>query len=158
MKPVPFVRDMMNRQPVIIDPEARMSDLAQLLLKKKAPCAAVTDEQGKFLGLISTQGLMIALMDRVYEEVPPGPVKTYLDTEQPRLTEETSLMAVVDLFVKGGHAIRALPVMRGDRFVGIVTRLDVVRAVMDYVAGVKDKEKATLYISALKDSDEKPSF
>ncbi len=159
MKQVPFVRDMMNRRPAIVDPEARMGVVAQIFLKKKVPCAAVIDSQHRFHGLVSTHGLMLALVDLVHDEVPQAPVKAYLDPEQPKLTEDTSLMAVAELFVKGGYVNRALPVLRGERFVGIVTRLDVVHAVMDFFAGVKaDEQAATLYISALKGTDEKPSF
>ena len=159
MKQVPFVRDMMNRRPAIVDPDAHMGLVAETFLKKKVPCAAVIDSQHRFHGLVSAQGLMLALVDVVYDEVPPAPAKAYLDPEQPKLTEETSLMAVAELFVKGGYVNRALPVLRGERFVGIVTRLDVIRAIMDFFAGVKTGDPAaTLYISALKEIDEKPSF
>lgn len=158
MRPVPLVRDLMTRRPAIVDPESSMGDLARIFMTKSVPSVAVVDADGKFHGLISTQGLMIAMMDLVYEEVPPEPVKSYLDPKQPRITEETSLMAVVDLFAKGGYSSRALPVLRGDRFVGIVTRLDVVRAVISYFADAREKGEQTLYISALKGSDEKPGF
>ncbi len=158
MRPVPLVRDLMTRRPAIVDPESSMGDLARVFMTKNVPSVAVVDGEGKFHGLISTQGLMIAMMDMVYEEVPPEPVKSYLDPQQPRITEETSLMAVVDLFAKRGYSSRALPVLRGDRFVGIVTRLDVVRAVIGYFADAREKGEQTLYISALKESDEKPGF
>ncbi len=158
MRPIPLVRDLMTRRPAIVDPESSMGDLARVFLSKNVPSAAVVDGEGKFHGLISTQGLMTAMVDLVYEEVPPEPVKSYLDLEQPRITEETSVMKVVDLFARGGYSIRALPVLRGDRFVGIVTRLDVVRALLEYFAGVEDKGEQTLYISALRGSDEKPGF
>jgi hypothetical protein len=67
-------------------------------------------------------------------------------------------MAAVEAFVKGGRANLALPVLRGERLVGVVTRLDVVRATMDHFAGEKDTTPGTLYISALKKMDEKPPF
>ena len=158
MKPVPYVRDMMNRKPVTVAPDARMGEVAELFLKKKIPSAAVVDEEGRFLGLISTQDLMNALMDLVHDEVPPGPARTYVAPDQPRLTEGTALMKVAEMFVTGGYANRSLPVLRGDRLVGIVTRLDVIRAVMAFFRGAGEGQAETLYISALKEIDEKPDF
>jgi CBS domain-containing protein len=158
MKPVPRVRDMMNRKPVILDPDTRMGDVARIFLKKKIPSAAVVDEEQRFVGVVSTQGLMLALVDAVHDEVPAGAVAGYLDPDPPRLTEKTPLMVVAEMFVKGGYTNRSLPVLRGDRLVGLVTRLGVIQAVMNYLAGVEDRHAQALYISALKDMDETPPF
>jgi CBS domain-containing protein len=150
---------MMNRKPVTFGPETHMRDVAKVFLKKKVPCAAVIDDDHRFVGLVSTQGLMLAVVDAVYEEVPPGTVKGYIDPDPPRLTERMSLMQVAELFVKGGYTHRALPVMKGDRLVGVVSRLSVVQAVVDYFKGVTPgTQAASLYISALKELDEKPPF
>jgi CBS domain-containing protein len=148
----------MNRRPVTVDAEMSMGDVARVFLKKKIPSLAVVEGEGRFLGLISTQGLMRALMDVLHDEVPAGPVKHYLDPDQPRLAEGTALVKVAQLFVQTGYENRSLPVLRGERLVGLVTRLDVIRAVMNYFAGVKGKGAETLYISALKEIDEKPDL
>jgi CBS domain-containing protein len=150
---------MMNRKPVTLAPDTIMGDVARIFLKKKVPCAAVIDENRRFVGLVSTQGLMLALVDAVYEEVPPGTAKSYIDPDPPRLTERMSLMQVAELFVKGGYTHRALPVIKNDRLVGLVSRLSVAQAVMDYFKGVERGSQAeSLYISALKELDEKPRF
>ena len=70
----------------------------------------------------------------------------------------SSLMAAVEAFAKEGRANFALAVLRGERLVGVVTRLDVLRAAMDYFAGEKDTSPGTLYLSALKRMDDKPPF
>ena len=101
---------------------------------------------------------MNALLDFVHDEVPPGPAKGYLDPESPTITEETSLMAAAEIFVRRGPELWAIPVMRDDRIVGAVYRLDVIGAVMEYVAGIEDRKAQTLYISALKEIDEKPPW
>jgi CBS domain-containing protein len=149
---------MMYRGFVVVAPDTSIGDVARRLQKKRANGAAVVDAERHFVGFISVQGLMAALVDFLYEEVPLGPVKKYLDPDPPKLSEESSLMAAVDLFVKEGQANLALPVLRGDRLVGLVTRLDVVRAAMDYFAGEEDKSPATLYLSALKKMDERPPY
>lgn len=158
MKPAPRVRDMMNRKPLIIDPDTRMGDAARLLLKKKAPAAAVVDGKKHFHGIVSTQGLMVALVDIVYEELPEGPVKNYMDPMPPKLSETSPLMMVAEMFVKGGYTNRAFPVMRDGQLVGLITRLGVIGAVMGYTQGAKDRDSQLLYISALKEMDEPPAF
>ncbi|HXV64791.1 MAG TPA: CBS domain-containing protein [Vicinamibacteria bacterium] len=158
MRQVPKVRDVMRRDFAIVRPETSLRDVAKLLLRRKVPGAAVIDRTKRFQGFLSTQGLMRALVDFLNEEIPVGPIQSYLDPVTPVLSEESSLMAAVHAFVKGDRANLALPVLRGERLVGIVTRLDVVRAMMDYFAGGKDTSPGTLYISALKKMDEKPPF
>ena len=159
MKRAPRVRDMMNRRPITFAPGTRMRDVARVFLKKKVPCAAVIDDDHRFVGLVSTQGLMLALVDAVYEEVPPGGVESYIDPDPPKLNERMTLMQVAELFVKGGYTHRALPVMKEGRLIGLVSRLSVAQAVLDYFKGVdRGSQAESLYISALKELDEKPTF
>jgi hypothetical protein len=50
-------------------------------------------------------------------------------------------------------------VLRGRELVGVVRRLDAVRAAMEYfAAGGKALGPGTLYMSALKGSEEKPPY
>jgi len=92
--------------------------------------------------------VLAALAEFLHDERPVGPLLEYLDPASPRLSEKTPLMAAIHLFGEAGHDVHALPVLRGDELVGVVTRLDVVRAVMDYLGGAKGTGPATLYISA----------
>jgi predicted transcriptional regulator len=158
MRRVPKVRDIMRLDFAVVRPRTSLRDVAQLVLKRKISGAAVIDEEERFQGFLSTQGLMVALVDFLNEEIPGGPIHSYLDTEPPRLAEESSLMAAVEAFAKGGRASVALPVLRGERLVGVVTRLDVIRVTMNYFAPEKDTSPGTLYLSALKKMDERPPF
>ncbi len=155
---VPRVRDLMDQKPVIVDPEMRVGDVARVLLKKGKQGAAVVDDDGCFVGIISAQGLITALNDYMHDDVPPGVAKHYLDPASPSLREESALMAAAQVFAKSGYDLWAAPVLQGARIVGIVTRLDVVRAVMGYGERRKSHDPETLYISALKGTDEKPPY
>lgn len=156
MRQVPKVADIMHRNFAVVSPATPLGDVARLILRKGISGAAVIDEKECFRGFLSTQGLMRALVDCLNEEIPGGPIETYLDPDPPRLNEDSALMAAVEAFVRGGSASIALPVLRGERLVGVVTRLDVVRTTLDYFAGEKQTGPGTLYISALKKMDEKP--
>ncbi len=48
--------------------------------------------------------------------------------------------------------------MENEEIVGLVSRIDLVRGILQWVAPEADHEAQTLYISALKESAEKPSL
>ena len=158
MNRVPSVSDIMRRDFVFVSPETSIHDAAKKLLKREVAGAAVIDNNEHFLGFLSTHGLMLAVVDFLNEEIPVGPVRSYLDAEPPALNESSSLMVAVDAFTKLSRTNVALPVLRGERLVGVVTPLDVVRAAMSFLTGEKDTTPGTLYLSALKSMDEKPRF
>jgi predicted transcriptional regulator len=158
MKTVPHVKDFMNRKFVVVDPEMRTADVARLFVKKKAQGGAVVDSDGRFLGTISSAGLMDALIDLVHDEIPPGLAKNHMDPEFPTVSEETPLMAVAELFARSGYQLWAVLVIRDGQVVGAVNRLDVIGSVIGFLAEAGPGEPNTLYISALKDIDEKPNW
>jgi CBS domain-containing protein len=158
MSRVPKVGDVMRRSFGVVAPDASLHDAAKLLLRRKTTGIAVVDAEGRFHGFLSTQGLMLALVDFLNEEVPVGPIRSYFDPKPPPLAEDAPLMAAVDAFAKRGHTNLALPVLEGERLVGVVTRLDVIRATMSFFAGDKDTRPGTLYLSALRREDEKPTL
>jgi len=155
---VPQVKDLMDPNPVTVGPEMQVGNVARAILKKGAHGAAVVDDEGAFLGFVSTQGLVTALNHYVHDEVPPGPAKHYVDPESPSLSEGAALIDAAQLFAKSGYRFWAIAVLRDERIVGVVTRFDVVRAIMDYFEVRKSNEPDTLYISALKGADEKPPY
>ncbi len=158
LRRIPTVRDMMARDFISLRPEASIGEVAKTLVRRRVFGAAVVDADGCFHGYVSTRGVLAALAGFLHDERPVGPLLEYLDPDSPRLSEKTSLMAAIHLFEEAGHNILALPVLRSGEFVGVVTRLDVLRAVMDYLSGAKSGGPGTLYISALKKSDEGPGY
>ena len=132
-------------------------DAAETMWKKQVPVAAVIDAQHRPVGILSQQGLMLALLDFVNHERPSGVVVDYLDPITRSIGEEISLLTLAEIFVRRGYAVRAIPVVRNERLVGLIWRRDVVHAVMDYLSGAKS-EDLNLYLSALKEVDEQPHF
>lgn len=155
---VPRVESMMSRRFVRALPEAPIAAVARQLLKQGASCAALVDAEGTFHGFVSTHGVVSALVGFLHDEVPLAPASHYRDPETPILREDTPLLDALDAFVGAGDVVHALPVLREAEIVGIVRRLDAVRAAMDYVGSDKDLSPGTLYMSALKGSHEKPPY
>jgi CBS domain-containing protein len=154
---VPKAANIMNANPVVLKHDVLIPDAAKAMWKKQVPVAAVIDDEQRPLGILSQQGMMLALLDVVGHERPAGPVVDYLDPTTRSISEEIPLLLLAEIFVRRGYAVRALPVVRKERLVGLIWRRDVVHAVMDYLSGAKS-EHLNLYLSALKDVEEQPHF
>ena len=157
-KPAPRAASIMARDPIVLTNDQIVRDAAEQMWKRGSPAAVLVDENRHPLGILSQQGLMLALLDVVHHDMPPGPLRQYLDPGMPTISERAGLLRMAELFVRKGYSVRALPVLRAERLVGIVLRRDVVHAVMEYLKGVDDVQQRVLYLSALREMDEAPHF
>jgi CBS domain-containing protein len=147
----------MNTKPLTMKPGTPTRDAARHMLKDRLPAIPIVEEDGRLVGVFSQQGLMICLVHVVNNELPPGTVDCHLDPDPPCVSEETGLLSIAQIFA-GDARQRAIAVLHEEKLVGVVTRLHVIRAFMDYMAEVTDHHSRTLYLSALKDAEEAPPF
>lgn len=153
---VPRVTAIMVRRFVRVDPETSMAELARRLLNRNVSWAAVVDAAGTFSGFVSAQGVLTAFATVLQDEMPVGHAIHYLDPATPELHEDSPLLSAIEAFVGPGPAVHVLPVLRDREIVGVVRRLDAVRAALDYFKANKDLSPGTLYVSALAEEQEKP--
>ena len=158
MKPVPCAKDIMNGKPLALPPKTSVRGGARFLLEKRIPGVPIVDENGRLRGLFSQQGLMVCLVHAVHSDLPPGALDSHLDPDPPEISEDTSLITIARIFAEGRYTHCVLPVLSNGRLVGVVTRIDVIRAFLDYMAPAKDTHSQLLYLSALKDVEEPPPF
>jgi len=156
MRRVPTARDLMTRDFTALRPDASVGEVARTLVRRRLRGAAVVAADGRFVGFVSLRGVLAALAEFLHDERPLGPISGYLDADPPRLREDASLLAALQLFAEAGGADLALPVVRDGVLIGVVTRLDLVRAVLRYLGGNSGAGPATLYLSALRSPDEGP--
>jgi len=154
----PVAGDIMNDDPVVLTADQLVRDCAELMCDKQAPVAVLTDDERRPLGIVSEQGLMLALLDIVNHGMPPGPLRQYLDSGLETVDERVGLLHLAERFMRKGYSVRGLAVIREGRLVGVIQRRFVVQAVIDYLKGVDDPHKRVLYLSALREMDETPYF
>ncbi len=147
-----LIQDIMTAGPVTVKTSASIVDAARLLLDKHLSGLPVVDDNGAVVGVISesdflrrgeleTERQRSALLEffvgpgrlaeeyahangRLVEEVMTSPVKT--------ISPSSSINAAVEMMER--ENIKRLPVVDGEKLVGIVTRSDLLRALAGLLA------------------------
>jgi len=128
-----FVGKRMTRNPRTVSPGDPLSAAAQIMREHRFNHLPVV-EGGKLVGILSDTDLRNASLDamaRGVGEGPPGdrPVREVMRTEVWSLTPEDSVEDA--LLVISREKFGALPVLSGDRLVGIITKMDLLNAFVD---------------------------
>jgi CBS domain-containing protein len=104
--------------------ETPAHDVAMKLLHAGYQGLPVLDHEGRVIGKITEINLLRALKDG--RDLKHTRVKDIMAPPPPVVSTETSLEAAMEIMEV--HRLIRLPVMRGTRFVGSVTRHDLLRA------------------------------
>jgi CBS domain-containing protein len=147
---------IMTRQVITIATDAPIVDAANTMLDKHISGLPVVDQAGKLVGIVS-QGDFIRRAEIGTQRkrgrwlkflVGPGTAASDFVHERGRkvgeimtpdpctVTEDATLEDIVELMER--HNVKRLPVMRGDRLVGIVTRSNLLQAVAGLTRDVPD--------------------
>jgi CBS domain-containing protein len=156
------IQDIMTRDVVTVRPDATLKEAARLLVCRRISGMPVVDDGGQLVGVLSEGDLLFkqrgepgrdgvlawlvhrgngaehAKLDaRLVEEAMTSPAIT--------IDAGWSLTAAAERMLRDG--VNRLPVVRGDRLVGIVTRADIVRAFARSDAEIEQdiREQLNLY-------------
>jgi CBS domain-containing protein len=147
---------IMTRPVITVTPETRIVDAANTMLQKHVSGLPVVEATGKLVGIVSegdfirrseigTQGKRGRFLKFI---LGPGNAATnfvhehgskvaeIMTPEPLTITEGTALDDIVELMEKNN--IKRLPVMRGDKIVGIVSRSNLLQAVASLAREIPD--------------------
>ncbi|MFQ5682735.1 MAG: CBS domain-containing protein [Candidatus Binatia bacterium] len=113
-----IAKDIMTREIVTVSPTATIKSLAKILIQNQISGAPVADKSGKILGIVSESDIVAKKGKQV---------NAIMSKKVIGVTEETLVEEIAGLMTT--HRIKRLPVMRGERLVGIVSRADIVGAI-----------------------------
>lgn len=123
--PAPAVaRDFMSSPVRTILPQTTIEQAQRLLLRYGHSGLTVVDEEGRLTGIISRRDLDLALHHGLFH----APVKGYMTRNVKTITPDTPLPAIEALMVTAD--VGRLPVLAGEKLLGIVTRTDVLRQLL----------------------------
>ncbi|MEB3295481.1 MAG: CBS domain-containing protein [Synechococcales bacterium] len=117
----PTARELMSSPVRTIRPETTIAEAQRVLLRYGHSGLSVVDAAGQLVGVISRRDLDIAF----HHGFSHAKVKGYMTRQLKTIAPEATLPEIESLMVT--YDIGRLPVLEGDRLVGIVTRTDVLR-------------------------------
>jgi CBS domain-containing protein len=116
----------MSTNLLAIRAEATVEEAIRCLLDHRVSGAPIVDEQGCLVGIVSE----FQLLEAIYRpEVKQEQVRDLMTKDVITVTEDAALAEVANLLLL--HRIRRVPVVRGGRLVGIVTRRDLLRCTLE---------------------------
>ena len=113
-----IAKDIMTREIITVSPNMSVRQVAMTLIKNQISGAPVAGKNGKIVGVVSEADIV---------GKKGKDVKTIMSKKVISVIEETTVEKVAQLMMT--HRIKRLPVMRGDKVVGIVSRADIVSAI-----------------------------
>ena len=149
------VRDVMSRQPITVGPDATLLDALVLMRGQKVSGLPVVDEDAKLVGVLSQRdvartlksaggipevtglfdllmfglseetGVSVQVLRRILEETN---VRDAMSSPPISVPSDASLELAAEVMQE--NEINRIPVLQGARLVGIVTRNDLVRALV----------------------------
>lgn len=117
------IGDLMSKPAFVCAPDDKVRQAAELMRDRKVSSLGVVEKE-RFVGLITTRDLASRV---VAEGLDPAttPVSTVMTREPLGLTEDALGSDVLNFMLE--HGVGHLPVVDGDRLVGIVTQTDLTR-------------------------------
>lgn len=150
-----IAREIMNKDVILLQEDTTIEEVAEILTKNKISGAPVVNKEGKMVGLV-TEG---DLLQRETNPRAPGYLNIlgafiYInglerfreDLKKIAATKTSEIMTTNVISVDSGtkvekvaallmeHNIKRVPVIEGDRIIGIISRADIIRA-MAGIAG-----------------------
>ncbi len=119
--PAKTAKDVMTTRVVTVKPSTAIEDAARLLVRRKISGVPVVDEKDKtkVVGMVTEADLLV---------VPPG-ARTVADVMKKRVVSvspDTPIEEIANILAK--KKIKRVPVVDAGKLVGIVSRIDVLRA------------------------------
>jgi CBS domain-containing protein len=119
---VSAVGDMMARDVLSVAPEDTIGEAAQKMVERGVGSAVVLDF-GRLIGIFTERDLLRAVADRVHSS--EARVREWMTGDPITITPDTSAEEAAQTMLENGF--RHLPVVEGERAVGIVSIRDVAR-------------------------------
>ncbi|HVD10415.1 MAG TPA: CBS domain-containing protein [Gaiellaceae bacterium] len=122
--------DFMSREVLSVAPEDTIGEAAQLMADANVGSSVVL-EHGRLIGILTERDLLRAMAQRVHPS--EARVREWMTAEPMAVSESTTADEAARLMVENGF--RHLPVVDGDRTLGVVSLRDVMRHDLETEAG-----------------------
>lgn len=122
-------RDFMTDHLVTFTPDMAILDAIRLLVEKRISGAPVLDHHGNLVGILTERDCLAKALTASYHGEAAGRVEEVMSRDIKSVDANTSIMEVAKSFVDLKY--RRYPVIDENRLVGIISRRDLLRAVLE---------------------------
>jgi CBS domain-containing protein len=119
-------KDIMTSPVVTVTPDTPLKDVAALLVERGINAVPVVDSGNRLCGILSEADLL-TLEIATSEASQPHTAREVMTHSVYTLTKDTDAAAAARMMLR--HGLKSVPVVSGDRLVGIVARRDLLRLV-----------------------------
>lgn len=133
---IPRAKDLMRGEVAAVAPDMRLAEVMEFLQRHQLASAPVVEqdagEQAVLVGFISEGDCLEFLANEVFfgSPAPAQTARTMMKRHPVCVVPETDIFALASIFVN--HRLRLLPVVDGDRLIGVVSRHDVLHGLDRY--------------------------
>jgi predicted transcriptional regulator len=124
---VPCAREYMTKWHIVLHPEDDVMEAIDKLVSQRASGAAVVNEQGLLVGILTEKDCLRVLSNTAYGGIEGGTVQSYMSTVKRTVSSDTDIFLVAEAFLATNFTV--LPVVDGGTLVGRIGRLDMLRAI-----------------------------
>ena len=125
----PMIDDYMTRELVTFAPTDDIHKAIELLIGNRISGAPVVDEHGCLVGILTKQDCFKVVFQSSYHQDWGGHVADFMSPQVETLASGMNVIAAAETFA--GSQFKSYPVLNEGRLVGIVSRLDILRALDD---------------------------
>lgn len=116
---------------ICLTPETEIMQAMQLFVEHQISGAPVLDERGNLVGILTERDCLQTIVVSGYHgDSPAGCVSEFMTRDVVSVDAETSLLEAANRFVTA--KFRRYPVLAGHRLTGIVSRRDIISAVLRF--------------------------
>jgi CBS domain-containing protein len=120
-------RDIMTSPVVTVTPDTSLKDVARILVERGINAVPVVDAADRLCGIVSEADLLTLEVAASSRGSPPHTAKQVMSQSVYTLAEDTDAAAAARMMLR--HRLKSVPVVAGERVVGIVARRDLLRLV-----------------------------
>ena len=145
MEHIPVVKNYMITSLITLTKDMDVYFAIGLLLKKRISGAPVIDDNNNLVGILSKKDCLRIFANGSFYDMPAGPVSEFMTDVVSTVKPNSDLFSVADVFLQ--HNFRRMPVVKGKKLVGQISRRDVLRAIQDSTSYNADNKEINGYIT-----------
>ena len=128
-----IAQQFMNKSVVTFSADDQVMDAIHELVERQISGAPVVDSQGNLVGVLTERDCLATVLTAGYHGEAAGRVSEYMSRDVVTVDADASLMDIAERFSSTPY--RRFPVLKNNRLVGLISRRDVLRAVLQHTAG-----------------------